>query len=26
VNAKRVNYIAKGLREKGWAAAGVAAK
>ena len=26
VNAKRVNYIAKGLREKGWTAAGVAAK
>ena len=26
VNAKRVNYIAKGLREKGWTAAAVAAK
>ena len=26
VNAKRVNYIAKGLREKGWTAAAVASK
>jgi uncharacterized protein (DUF1499 family) len=23
VNPKRINYIAKGLREKGWAAEGV---